>query len=175
VQTVSRPARRLLAVLFAAGLLILLDQSADLIATLLSQKIDPSAANWRFGLFGLVTSRASALLVGDVMLLAATSALGWRYCLKVLGVLHLLTAGGALAGLVFFLLDAVQLRGGVPAQSAGAFSAAVFRAGIMALAGGVTLAWAGVAAWRSSEGRPRDGRSAADTLLVADAKRRRDS
>lgn len=172
MQTVSRPGRRLLAVLFAAGLLILIDQSVDLIATTLSRPTDLSAPNWRFGLFGLVASRTSALVVGDAMLLASATALGWRLTLKALGALHLALALAALAGLALFVLDAIQVRSAVPEQSTGAFSAAVFRAGVVALAGGVMLAWAGVAAWRTAGPGPRGGRHASEALLVADSKER---
>lgn len=172
MQNVSRPIRRLLAVLFAAGLLIVLDQSADLIATLLSRTTDISAPSWRFGLFGMVASRTSALLLGDVMLFASATALGWRTMLRGLGALHLGLAAGGLAGLVLFLLDAVQVRGAVPEQSTSAFSAAVFRAGTVALAGAITLGWAGVAAWRTAGPRPRGGRPPSESLLVTDAKER---
>jgi len=170
VHKSSRAVRRLLAVLFAAGLLILLDQSADLIAILLSRKADLSAANWRFGLFGLVTNRTSALLVGDAMLLASATALGWRNMLKVLGSLHLVLATGALAGLALFVLDAVQVRRVVPAQSLATFSVAALRTGVVALAGAITLGWAGVAAWRTAGIRPRSDRQAAPPLVVTDTK-----
>lgn len=170
MQTVSRPGRRLLAVLFAAGLLILVDQSVDVIATTLSRPTDLSAPNWRFGLFGLVASRTSALVVGDVMLLASAAALGWRNILKALGALHLALALAALAGLGLFVLDAIQVRSAVPEQSTGAFSAAVFRAGVVALAAGLTLAWAGIAAWRTAGTGPRSGRHASEALLVPESK-----
>ena len=170
MQIASRPGRRLLAVLFAAGLLILLDQTADVIATMLSRKTDPSAPSWRFGLFGMVASRTSALLVGDVMLLAAAAALGWRRTLRALGALHLLLAAGALAGLGLFALDAIQVRGAVPEQSGSAFTAAAFRAGVVALAGALTLGWAGVAAWRTARNPTRTGRPGSETLLVAETK-----
>jgi hypothetical protein len=155
-------------VLFAAGLLILLDQSADLIAILLSRKADMAAPNWRFGLFGLVINRTSALLVGDVMLLASATALGWRNMLKVLGSLHLVLAACALTGLALFGLDAVQVRGAVPAHSMGTFTTAALRTGVVALAGAFTLAWAGVAAWRTAGIRPRSERQASPPLVVTD-------
>ena len=169
MQNASRPSRRLLAVLFAAGLILLLDQSADLIATVLSRPADFSAPNWRFGLFGLVASRTSALLVGDVMLFAAATLLGWRNLLRALGALHLVLAAATLAGLVLFILDTVQVRGAVPAPSTRAFSAAVFRAGAVALAGAITLAWAGIAAWRTGQPPSGGGRRGSESLLVADS------
>ncbi len=175
MQNASRPVRRLLTVLFAAGLLILLDQSADLIATMLSRKTDISAPNWRFGIFGLVASRASALLVGDVMLFMSAAALGWRSMLRTLGALHLVLAAGVLTGLVLFVLDAVQVRGAVPAESTRAFSAAAFRAGVVALAGAFTLAWAGVAAWRTAAPPPRSGRPASESLVVAEPRKGREA
>ncbi|HEU5219793.1 MAG TPA: hypothetical protein VFU23_14130 [Gemmatimonadales bacterium] len=166
MQQGSRLPRRLLILLFVAGLLILLDQTADLIATILSRKADPSAANWRFGLFGLVASRTSALVVGDVMLFASVVVLGWRTMLKTLGALHLLLAVAALAGLVVFVLDAVQVKGGVPAQAAVAYSGAVFRAGVVSLVAALALGWAGVAAWRTARPVSRGEQGGSGSLMV---------
>jgi hypothetical protein len=156
-------------VLFIAGLLILLDQSADLIATVLSRPADPSAANWRFGVFGMVASRASALLVGDVMLFVAATALDWRSLLRILGAFHLVLAAAVLVGLGLFLLDAVQVRGAVSAEGARGYVAAVVRTGVVALAAGITFAWAGVVAW-SAGARSRGTRAGADSLVVVPKK-----
>lgn len=168
MQKASRPTRRLLAVLLAAGLIILLDQAADLTATVLSRPVDFSAANWRFGLFGLIAGRTSALLAGDVMLFTATVLLGLRKTLRTLGALHVALALAILAGLVLFVLDVIQVRGAVPPASTDAFSAAVFRAGVIALAGGITAAWAGIAAWRTA-GSWSGRRSGTEHMLVTDS------
>lgn len=170
VQEAARPHRAILAVLFGAGLLILVDQAADLLATLLARPIEFGAPSWRFGVFGLLASRASALVVGDVMLFVAAAALGWRSTLRGLGVIHLLLAAALAAGLVLFLLDSFQVRATVPAQSAGAFSAAVARAGFVALAGLAALMWAGIAAWRATGSEHRRRRRARAPLLVSEGK-----
>lgn len=170
MQKASLPSRRLLAVLFAAGLLILLDQTADLVATLVSRKVDASAPSWRFGLFGLIAGRASALLVADVMMWTAVLALGWRRTLRALGAAHLLLGVGATLGLALFILDAAQVRGAVPAESAAAYTSAAFRAGIVILASAIILFWAGIAAWRSGGYRPQRDAASADSLLVTEPK-----
>lgn len=168
----SFPAMRpILAMLFAAGILLLLDQAADLSATILARPVELGAASWRFGLFGLMASRASALVVGDVMLFTAAVALGWRTTLRGLGALHILLAVAVAAGLLFFLLDAVQVRATVPAESARSVSLAAGRAGIVALAGCILLVWAGVVAWRAAgPGHHRGHRSQRGALLVSDLK-----
>ena len=107
-----------------------------------------------------------ALYERRVMLFASVIGLEWRRVLKVLGVLHLVLAAASLAGVALFFLDAVQLRGTVPAASAAVFSAAIFRAGIVGLAAGLTLAAAGVAALRGDSAGRRDRRSSKPPVLV---------
>lgn len=165
MDAASASVRRLLVVLFAAGLLLLLDQAADLLATLLSQPVHVGAATWRFGLFGLVSSRTSAFLVGDVMLFAAVIGLGWQTVLRILGVVHLLLAIGLVAGLALFLLDAVQLRGTVPLPSRRAFSLAALRAGFIGLVSIAVLVWAGLSAWRFGK-RERPNRRDGSPILA---------
>ena len=170
MQIVARPHRGILAVLFGAGLLILLDQAADVLAALLARPVELGAPSWRFGLFGMLTSRASVLVVGDVMLFVAAAALGWRSTLRGLGVVHMLLAATVAVGLILFLLDALQVRATVPAQLAGAVSAAAARAGVVALAGFAALAWAGIAAWRATGKGHRRDRSVPAPLLVSERK-----
>jgi hypothetical protein len=175
VQSDSRPVRRLLGVLFLAGLVILVDQSADLAATLLSRKIEVSAPAWRFGVFGLVAARTSTLLIGDVLLFASVVMLQWRTVIRALAAAHLLLAVAGLAALTLFLLDAIQVRGGMPPQGTAAFTAAVVRAALVTGAVVLTFAWAGVAAWRSGTGTPKGRRGSSPSLLVTDARDRPDS
>jgi hypothetical protein len=168
VQEAARSHRAILAVLFGAGLLILLDQGADLLATLLVRPVELGSASWRFGVFGLLASRVSALIVADVMLFVAAVALGWRGVLRWLGVIHLGLSAVFAGGLVLFFLDALQVRGTMPAQSAAAISGAAARAGIVALATCVALAWAGIAARRG--GGNRTGRRERAPLVVSETK-----
>lgn len=156
--------RTLLILLGAAGALIVLDQGADLLATLMSQRMEPGAAAWRFGVFGLIVSRTSALVAGDVMLLASLWLLGSRVGLRIAGVMHLLVAAALVAGTGSFALDVLQLRKSIPPAASRQFTLSVLRAGALALGGVVVLGWAGVASIRAARGRksrPRDG-----TLLV---------
>lgn len=158
------PNRTLLILLGAAGALIMLDQGADLVATLVSQRLDPGAVAWRFGVFGLAVSRTSALVAGDVMLLASLALLGWRTGLRMAGVMHLLVAAALVAGTGSFVLDVLQLRKTIPPAAARQFTLAVARAGAIAIAGIVALVWAGVASIRAARGR--SGRHRDRTLVV---------
>ena len=163
----SHAVRRLLALLYLAGLLVLADQLADLAATVLAQPWLPGQANWRFGAFGLLMTRASVFLIADVMLFAAAIGLGHRRVLRGLGMLHLLLTLLLLAGLGSFILDWLQMRARMPNTGARSFDLAGIRAAAMAALTIVLTGWAGMAALRATRPKPphRDGEAA--PLLTA--------
>src|ERR1051325_7809820 len=116
--TLSDPHRRkLLALLYLAGFLIAVDQLADVLVTVLSTPVAFDSVQWRFGVFGLLATRTSVLLMAEVMVFAAAVGLDHRNLLAGLGVLNLVLALCVLAGLVLFALDAAQLRSMVRAGS----------------------------------------------------------
>jgi hypothetical protein len=124
----SHAVRRLLGLLYLAGILVLADQAADLAATVLAKPLAPSQASWRFGVFGLLMTRASVFLIADVMLFIAAVALGHRKVLRALGALHALVALALLAGLLLFSLDWLQIRRDVSQAGARTFDLAALRA-----------------------------------------------
>lgn len=138
-----------MALLYLAGTLLLLDQLADLAATLLANSPSPGAANWRFGAFGLVTSRLSVLLIADVMLFAAAIGLDHRKVLRLLGVFHLLLVPVLLGALAIFGLDWLQVRGRVPAGGRIRFHLAGLRAAMLALLATLLAGWGGLTAFRA--------------------------
>jgi hypothetical protein len=150
---VTSPAvRRLLGLLYVAALLLLTDQVSDLAATLLANNPSLGTESWRFGAFGLLTSRLSVFLIADVLLFAAALSLEHRRVLRGLGVIHLLVAPALLAGLAVFALDWLQLRSRVGGPAARTFDVAALRAGVLAGFASGLFVWGGVAAFRA--GRP---------------------
>lgn len=155
-------ARRLVPLLYLAGGLILADQAADLVSTVLSQPVRTGSAEWRFAVVGLLVTRTSVFLLGDLFLLAAAIGLEHRRVVRVLGALHLLAALVLGAGLGLFLLDAVQIRSVVPAEGSGDLLLATARAGALLLLGTAFLVWTGLRTFRGS----KPVRPAADANLV---------
>ena len=159
--------------LYLAGALLLVDQLADLTATLLANPPAPGAASWRFGAFGLLTSRVSVFLLADVMILAAAVGLEHRRVLRILGVIHLLLVPVLLGGLLLFGLDWLQVRGRAANRGSSRFDLAGIRAAMLALlaailagSGGLTALRAG----RSHQGGKHEG--AGPPLLTGPLKRK---
>lgn len=160
------PARRLLALLYLVGVIILIDQLADVAATILLQPVASGTANWRVAVFGLVASRASIFLIADVLCIVAAVGLEHRRVLRLFSVVHGGLALAVLIGVLLFSLDAVEVLRTVRPAARSAFVAAAARAVTVALVGLLLLAWASVAGWRASRPPHRKGRSGPDSLLV---------
>lgn len=161
--------RKLFALLYLAGFLILADQVIEVVAALLSGSPAPSVATWRFGAFGVVTGRISALLVADAFFFAAAIGLEQRLTLRGLAWLHvLLTLVGVLA-LFLFALDAIEVRARSRGGLAGPIGWAALRAvAMIALTTGL-LAWAAIAGLRASRKQKRKGHSRQSPPLVQSA------
>jgi ABC-type xylose transport system permease subunit len=166
----SHAVRKLLRLLYLAGALVLADQAADLAATLLSKPWMPSEANWRFGVFGLLMTRASVFLIGDVMLFSAAILLGHRKTLRSLGVLHLLLVLLLLAGIGLFALDWLQVR-----RQVGDNLRVVDLAGIRAAATALLLlllvGWSGLAALRAGRATKHSHREGEHAPLLSAIRR----
>lgn len=157
--------KRLLGLLYLAGILLAGDQIADLISTLLANPVAFDSVEWRFGAFGLAVSRVSVFLVADVMLFTAAIARDDRHALRLLGVLNLAIALALVVGVGLFGLDALQLRRMVRQGAARRYDAATIRAGGVALLGVVVLGWSGITSFRSS-GDSRGARKASASMLI---------
>jgi uncharacterized membrane protein YwzB len=169
----SHAVRRLLGLLYLAGLLLLADQVADLAATLLAKPWLPSEATWRFGAFGLLLTRASVFLLADVMLFTAAIWLGHRKVLRSLGLLHLLVAVLLAAGLGTFVLDWLQVRSQLPEDGRRSFDLAGLRAaGLAAMALGLST-WAGLVSLRATRARKHHDREGAASPLLTRSGRTR--
>src|SRR5262249_59868918 len=108
VITLSPQGRRLLPLIYVAALVILVDQSLDLFASI--WPLNPGVLQWRFGAFGLGLSRLEFLALADAMAIATAVVLEHRRFLVVLAVIHLVLGIAILAGLGLFVLDGIQIR-----------------------------------------------------------------
>jgi hypothetical protein len=162
----SHTGRRLLGLLYLAGALLLVDQLADLAATLLAKPLAASQPGWRFGAFGLLMTRISVFLIGDVILFTAALGLAHRKVLRGLGFIQLLLALGVLAGLGMFTLDWVQVRTQVAPGGSGGLDLAGLRAAGIAALGCTLLGWAGVTTLRATRLSKSARRSGKDAPLL---------
>ena len=158
--------RRLLALLYLAGAILIVDQVADLIGTFMAQPIALGSAAWRFGAFGLFSSRSSVLLVADAMLFAAAIGLDHRRVLRTLGFLHLLLAVTATAGLVVFALDALEVRREIRESASGLYHSAALRVAVVSLLASILLAWTGFVAIATTRSTKGGARPAGEGLVV---------
>ena len=158
--------RRWVLLLYAAGLLMVADQLADLLASLLANPPAPGLPAWRFGAFGLLLSRASMLLLADVLLFLAAVALQHRRVLRGLGFLHLAAALALLVATVLFALDWLQVRKNVRDTAARSFDAAAIRAGIVAILVFGLSCWAAVTLLRITRRGRGTRRQTASAALI---------
>jgi hypothetical protein len=155
-----------LLLLYPAGVLLLADQLADLTASLLANPPAPGLPTWRFGAFGLLMSRASMLLVADVLLFVPAIALQQRRVLRSLGLLHLVVASGLLAGVILFALDWLQIRKNVRETATRPFDGAALRASVVAVLGLGMSTWAGITVLRVTRPHGRSRRGAGAATLI---------
>lgn len=125
-------------------------------------------ARWRFGAFGLVSNSLMFSLTGLVIALIAASVFEHRRVRRVIGVAAVLGLLGVAAAWIIFVLDALQVQGGIKPAAALAFKVASSTAAVKALIAMLTLGAAAAAAFR----RPRTaatpkGSSRAANLIVA--------
>lgn len=156
-------ARRLLALFYVAGLLLLIDQASEILATMYPAKI--GVLTWRFGAVGLILGRVSSFLIADVLILCAAIALGHRAVVRGLAWLHLVLAVGIAAVLVLFALDTVQVRLTVqPGARRGVYLAVARTLGIGLLTI-ATLLTTWLVSLRATA-KPRTRQPVADNLLM---------
>jgi len=155
--TSSPSMRRLLGLLYLAGAILIVDQVADLIGTFLAQPVALDSAAWRFGAFGLISSRSSVFFVADAMIFAAALGLEHRGVLRALGVLHLLLAAALATGLVVFGLDTVEVRRGVTEAASGLYRSAALRVGLVSLLGTILMVWTGFVALTTARPSSKGG------------------
>jgi hypothetical protein len=150
--------------LYLAALLIVFDQVAEVIAS--TYPFRASSPEWRFGLYGLLATRTSPLVLADAFFLLAAAGLGHRTFLRGWGVIHFVAALVVAAGLAGFALDYLELRNTVRPEFAGTVLAASTRAASMGLLAVGYCLVIGFFAWRAGRLRERAPGEAAE-LIVA--------
>ena len=158
--TLSPQGRRLLSLLYVAALVILVDQSLDLMSAV--WPIRGGLATWRFGTFGLATARLEFLALADALALVTALYLGHRRLIVVLGVLHLLIGLFLAAGLGLFLLDGLQIRRAMQPERVRELEIAGLRTVMLGGMACLACLAVAVAVWRTRQveaksAKPREG------------------
>lgn len=158
------PASRFIFIaLYVAAVVVLLDQVAELVASLYPFRIEQ--IQWRFGAFGLIVGRTTTAVIVDALVFLAALGLGHRGVLRAWGGLHFVLAALLIGGLAVFTLDALELRRTVAREAADTFVLAAGRAAVVVAAAVVYCIWAAIAAFRTANwGGPRA--SPTDQVLV---------
>ncbi len=125
---------------------------------------------WRYGTVGLLGGFLLSPLLGATMILLLARVMGHRGLLRVMTVL--LLAGGILLliGVVSFILDAVQLRGGVPEAERWAFDTGVIKALVKDLTGAIALSWLAGGSFQASRGPAGASRGGSPLVVGESAK-----
>jgi hypothetical protein len=149
-QPLARPAA-LPAILYLTAGVILVDQLAILLASVLP--LSPGAVQWRFGAVGLAASRATPFLLADLLLLAAGLLGSHRGVLRTLGFFHLFLAPLLLSLVALFVLDAMEVRQGLPLDARRQALVSSGRALVALLALTVFVVWVGLQILRRTPAR----------------------
>jgi hypothetical protein len=141
--------RYLFLALYAAALLMFLDQAAEVFAVVLP---DSNLANpqVRFGIFGLIIGRTTPAVMIDVLVVLAAIGLQHRRMLKFWGIAHIIVAALLLAGLALFILDVVQLRTVVTQDAVGVLMITAVRSAVMVILAVIYCIWVLIAANRAA-------------------------
>ena len=140
--------RYLFFALYAAAVLIFLDQVAELVVVLYPFR--GTAVDWRFGAFGLVMGRTTTAVIMDVLVILAALGLRHRRGLRIWGILHVVFGALLLVGLVMFALDTLELRSTVRADAEGTLTLGAARAALMVVLALVYCVLVTVASLRAS-------------------------
>jgi len=154
--------RSVFGLLYVAALMVLIDQSSELVASMYPFRT--SDVQWRFGAYGLIVGRTTTMVLVDIMLIVAAAGLRHRLVVRAWGLLHFLVAATILVGLTMFVLDALELRRVVRPEAATTVQLAAGRAALVALVAVVYCVWVGIAAFKGS--RPESAARAEELLVV---------
>lgn len=114
-QLPGRVAAVLPFMLSLTAVVVLVDQTAILLTSIMP--LSPGAVPWRFGAVGLAAGRATPFLLADLLLLAGALLGNHRGWLRGLAFIHLFLGPLVLAVAGFFVLDALEVRQGLPLEA----------------------------------------------------------
>jgi hypothetical protein len=137
--------RAFLSILAAAGLLLLVQQLADL-APILSET-DLATPSGRVRMVTILAGRASPILLADVFLVWSALALSQGVAIRVFGALHLMLGALMVVAAPFFLRDAGRLANAISGDEVAAYRVIVARTLGMLTVLGASALLAGRAIW----------------------------
>ncbi len=119
----------------------------------LSQTWPAAVSNpaWRYGTIGIGANYLVSFLLGMLGLCALAAVGERRRTLRLFGVLCGIATVVLLVALLGFLLDAVQVRSGIPpseTQTRGAFDLGAAKAAVKYVLSAFVMGWLTIAAWR---------------------------
>lgn len=133
---------------YLVALLLVVVPVADALARTWPVRIGDE--RWRFGTMGIVLNAMVTPLLGVFLAMVTAALLEHGRTLQVIAVVTLVAAAAALAGIIGFALDYIQLRASVTDEALAGFDAAARKAILVGLlGGGVTLAL-GISGWRAA-------------------------
>lgn len=150
--------------LYLVALLLVATPALDFITSVVP--LHPGNIQWRFATVGLLSGFTLTPLLGLIlaMLLAALS--GHERFLRVLALLSLAAAAIFAIMLVFFLLDILQLRSAVQAESKEAFEGAAVKAVLKHIAFLVATGWLGMRAYKASRWSVAPARKTGAAVII---------
>lgn len=162
----TRPAgaEALVAPLYLVAFLLVATPAMDFATSIVP--IRAGSMEWRFASVGLLSGFLLTPLLGMALAMGVAQFAGHPRVLRTLAILNLLVGITLLVVLVFFLLDVVQLQGGVQEEAKPAFATAALKALVKHatfIAALAFLAWRGIGMSR----RPsRDAKRTTASIIV---------
>lgn len=116
----------------------------------------PGSVQWRFATIGLLSSYLAMPLVGLALAVVVAAVREHRVVQRILALTNIAGAVMLVCLVALFVLDALQLRSGVPAEARGNMESASLRAVLKHVAAAAVLGWLGlrgyrVSAWRAEK------------------------
>ncbi len=165
-QRTSEAWRYVTAPAYAVGVLFVVMPLVDTFAQVWPPA--PGNPSWRYGTVGIGANYLISMLFGMLLLAAVASLQSHRRTLLLLVWLDVVAAVVALGATVSFILDALQVRAGVPRDNATAlrmFDIGAEKAVFKYLATEVVLLWLAFASWRAARTVPRAAADEAPKLV----------
>ncbi len=143
--------------MYAVGFLFVFSPLADTFA----QVWPPSFGNpsWRYGTIGVGANYVISVLFGMLLMSFVAGRQAHRRTLLVLTWVNVVFALVAIAGTVTFVLDALQVRAGLPRNNEATlrmFTIGTEKATLKYLLGEIVLLWLALVSWRAARAIPRD-------------------
>lgn len=127
-----------------------------------------SSPGWRYGTIGIGANYLISVLLGALGL-SALAALGQhRRTLRLLGILCGIATVVLLVGVIGFLLDAVQVRAGIPSgddRTRAVFDLGAAKAAVKYVLSAGVMGWIALASWRRAGAVPREKAEEAPKLV----------